>query len=187
MVISPEGWSCSLAMKRCNKQSFHASSLPLSLSVPIRLVKAGTMPTPHWCSLAAFMPSPCPEDASISQQGRYELAGTVMATETRNSQPFPSAWKKPKGRLRSRNLLPVSLRQLQFDMLGRGRVLQGSRDTERKHRVLCQELDRNWRLSPSAEAGHAVCSANLKLGLSSFVSLLPPRAGLHWHSSGPSL
>lgn len=70
-----------------------------------------------------------PRGACVSQQGRYELAGTVVTAETGNFQPFPSAWKKPKDRLRSSNLLPVSLRQLQFDMLGRGRVLQGSRDT----------------------------------------------------------
>lgn len=51
-----------------------------------------------------------------------------MTAETGNFQPFPSAWKKTKGSLGSSDLLPVSLRQLQFDMLGRGRVLEGSRD-----------------------------------------------------------
>lgn len=39
-------------------------------------------------------------------------------------------------------------------------------------------VGRNWGLSPSAEAGHIICSANLKLGLNSFFSILPPRAGL---------
>lgn len=72
-------------------------ALPLSLSVPVRLVKAGTMPARHWCSPAAFMLSPRPEGAGVSQQGRYELAGTVVTAETGNFQPFPSAWKKKQG------------------------------------------------------------------------------------------
>lgn len=57
---------------------------------------------------------------------------------------------KNKGKLRSGSLLPISSRQLQFDTLGRGRILQSSRVQQRKPRVVCQELDRNSRLSPSA-------------------------------------
>lgn len=59
-------------------------ALPLSLSVPISLVKAGTMPAWHWRSLATFKLSPCRDGRSRLSTGQIwarwdsrELAGTV--------------------------------------------------------------------------------------------------------------
>lgn len=106
-------------------------ALPLSLSVPISLVKAGTMPA----RLGHSSPGPVPSPAEdISQQGRYELTGSG------NFKPFPSAWENNKGRLRSGNSLPGSCNVICWEEEG---SYEAPEIQERKRRVLCKELDRN--------------------------------------------
>lgn len=76
---------------------------------------------------------------------------------------------KNKGRLRSgNNSLPVSLRQGQCDMLGRGRVLRGSRDTGEEAQGFLQGAGREPKAQPFCRRLGTLCSANLTPGLSSF-------------------
>lgn len=93
------------------------------------------------------MLSPHPEGAGVSRQGRYELAGTVVTAETGNFQPFPSAWKKPKGQ-QGQQFATSQFETAANRYTGKRKGFNKAPDIQdRKHRVLCQELDRNWRLS----------------------------------------
>jgi len=135
-------------MKHCNKRPFHATSFTF---VPVCSHQPGK--GRHDACL-----TPASSAAFVSLNRAHMSLLGQLAGDRRNWElsAFSFCLGKTKGRLRSGSSLPVSLRQLQFHMLGRGRVLWGSRDTADEAQSLCKELDRSRRLGPAAE-GWARC------------------------------
>ena len=148
-------------------------ALPLSLSVPISLVKAGTMPAWH---------RP-PQLHSCLSTGHIWACwdSWPVTAETGNFPPFPSAWEKPRagsGAAVHCQSAWDSCNSICWEEEGS----YGAPEIQQmKHRVCV----RSWTGAEGSallqKAGHAVCSANLTPGLSGFLSLVPPRAGLSTH------
>ena len=118
-------------MKRCNKQPFHATSFTF---VPVCSHQPGKGRRDACLTLALLsrihaLPLLRRAQTSLNRADMSSLGQSASDGRNQELSAFSFCLGKNKDRLRSGNTLPVSLTQLQFNMLGRGRVLRGSRDT----------------------------------------------------------